>query len=149
GIFDWNVTTQSYNSATNAVRGKGQWIVSNADFPNTTFSGAADASDELVGNFRFTVRRGWNLIGNPYPIQVTLDQMWGVDSANPGKILTWSDMVNLGKVRGVLFRYDTNIGNYTFTSDTTQPLPPHVGYWIYVNSTTNIDLFWPPIFAPG
>lgn len=149
GIFDWNVTTQSYNLATNAVRGKGQWIVSNFDFPATLLSGATSAGDEVGGDFPFRIRRGWNLIGNPYPYQVTLNQMWAVDTANPGRIRTWDELVALGKVRAVLFRYDSFIGNYLFTSDPTQPLPPHVGFWVYVNSTTDIDLFWPPVFAPS
>lgn len=149
GYFNWNVTTQSYELTTSAERGRGQWLVSNFDFPGNGLAGASSAGDEVGGNFPFRIRRGWNLIGNPYPYQVTLNQIWAVDTAQPGRIRTWDELVNLGKVRGVLFRYDTNVGNYLFTSDPTQPLPPHVGFWIYVNSTSDIDLFWPPIFAPG
>ncbi|RMG24061.1 MAG: hypothetical protein D6724_07030 [Armatimonadetes bacterium] len=26
---------------------------------------------------------------------------------------------------------------------------PHVGYWVYVNTETPINIFWPPVYVPG
>ncbi len=147
--FNWDVTAQSYAAAIEAERGRGQWIVATSDFPAHVLNGASSFGDEVPGEFHFILRRGWNLISNPYPYPVQLIHMLGMSARDPTNVFTWIELTQLGWIRSVLFSYNTIIGSYEFSSDPQQLLLPGVGYWIYVNSPDNIRLIWPPVYAPN
>lgn len=147
--WNWDVLTQSYVPATNFVRGRGQWMVMNNNFPANSYIGATASGQDVPGGFTFTVRRGWNLIGNPnlYPVQ--LNQVHGISSFNPNEVLTWVELTQRGWIRSTVFSYDTSLSDYVFSSNAAQLLPPHVGFWIFVNTESTITLLWPAIYIPG
>lgn len=147
--WNWDVLTQSYQPTNTFTRGRGQWLVMNSDFPGTAYAGASSSGQDVPGGFAFTIRRGWNLIGNPYLYSVQLNQLNAISSFNPSEVLLWSDLTQRGWVRSVVFSWDTALAEYKFSSDPTQLIPPHTGYWVYVNTESTITLLWPPIFLPG
>lgn len=147
--WNWDVLTQSYVPATNFVRGRGQWLVMNSDFPGHPYIGATPSGQDVPGGFAFTLRRGWNLIGNPYLYPVQLNQINATTSFNPNEIITWVGLTQRGWVRSTVFAWDTAESEYVFSSDPSQLLHAHVGVWVYVNTEATITLLWPPIFYPG
>lgn len=148
--FDWDATTQSYAITTQAKRGVGQWIVATANFPNTVYNGASTPTDVVGGGFRTRLRRGWNLMANPYPYPLPLAQLRGIRSDRQTEVLTWQEMAGQG-LRNVVFSYDTVAGDYVFTSDPMFMLPPGEGHWVFLSIPEGItmDILWPPIYQPG
>ncbi|KAA0225625.1 hypothetical protein FCG40_04885 [Fimbriimonadia bacterium ATM] len=147
--FNWDVVTQSYVTSTTAARGRGTWILATNDFPAQPLTGATSAGGEINGNFPFLIRRGWNLVANPYLYSVQLNTLNAISSGDPTEVLTWTELTQRGWIRGTVFRYDTNLSDYTFSSDSSQLIPPGVGYWIYANISQPMTLYWPPIFLRG
>ncbi len=145
--FNWNVVLQAYENATIFERGRGTWVVATSDFPGVNLAGASAIPDEVTGLVYFTVRRGWNLIANPFRYGVQLNQLNGNISASG--LFSWSQLVSTGRIRNTLFRYDPLISDYRSSSSTSQIMLPGVGYWVYVASLDPIELQWPPVFAPG
>lgn len=148
--YDWDALTQSYTITTQAKRGVGQWIVATSDFPGTLYTGASAPNDAVSGGFRTRLRRGWNLMANPYPFALPLGQLRGIRSDRPTEVLTWSEMTGQG-LRNVVFSYDVVLGDYIFTSDPLFMLPPGEGHWVFLSIPEGIhmDILWPPIYQPG
>lgn len=152
--FNWDINSQTYTSATDAQRGRGQWIITTTDQPGLVLNGASSFNDDVGGGFPYIVSKGWNLIGSPYLYPLQLNQMIATSTVNPGEVLTWADLVSRGWVKGALFKYDDSLANvenggYVFSSDPNQYVEPGVGYWVFVNSEIPVQLFWTPIFMPN
>ncbi|MDW8107846.1 MAG: FlgD immunoglobulin-like domain containing protein, partial [Armatimonadota bacterium] len=93
------------------------------------------------------LKRGWNMIGNPYPYPLILGQVVIVSSSDPRRSITFFEAAQRGVIRGVLYYWDEFTGEYKFTSDPNTPLLPHRGYWIKANE--DIEFVFPPVFLPG
>ncbi len=145
--YNWDANAQAYAVATNAVRGVGQWIVFDADPAPISLSGASMA--DLLTEFTQTLARGWNLIGNPHPYPVQLNQLIGFNAAIPGQAFTWEQMVDQNWIRSPLYWWDAQAGDYLFNANINQFIQPGVGYWVYINSVDPIDVAWPVIFLAG
>jgi hypothetical protein len=147
-VRNWNAATQSFEAGTEAIRGRGQWLSYGADPGVLSLNGANLAGDENVGEFDITLSRGWNLIGNPYPYPIVLNQINGRTPGDPD-VAAWSDLVGRNLVKATLFSWDAEAGTYKFDSDNRQILIPGVGYWVYSPSISPVTLFYPPVFTPG
>lgn len=147
--YNWDVATQSYVVATNAERGRGQWLVNGFDPPPQMLIGASAPGDKTQGEFYQILHRGWNLIGNPYQYPVQLNQLIAVSDADPTQSFTWEQISSRGWVRSTWFRYDPAIQDYRAQSNPSDYILAGVGYWIYVNSIDEIKLLWPPVFLPN
>lgn len=148
--FEWDTLLNTYQRvSTVSDRGQAQWWIADTDYPNTLLNGASAPTDTVGGEFRVVLLKGWNLISNPYPYPVQLNQIIATAQSDPGRVLTWADLISRGWVRSTLYRYDPFDPPYKFNSDPAQLVLPGVGYWVLVNTETPINLFWPPVFAPG
>lgn len=108
----------------------------------------ADPTEPTIANpnqpgpqqIQVPLRRGWNLISNPYvyPIPASYLRLRTTPGGIGGPVEGGSnllDAVNNGLVRGTLFSYDPVRKTYDIPSDLrTATLDPWVGYWLYVNS---------------
>lgn len=148
--FEWDTLLNTYQRVTTvSARGRAQWWIADTDYPNTLLAGASAPTDSVGGEFRVVLLKGWNLISNPYPYPVQLNQLIATSQSDPRESLTWADLTSRGWIRSTLYRYDPFDPPYKFSSDSAQLVLPHVGYWVYVNTETPINLFWPPVFLPG
>jgi hypothetical protein len=145
--YDWDADAQAYVVANQAERGVGQWVVFNGDPAPFTLTGANE--HDIFTPFTQTLQRGWNLIGNPHPYPIPLNQLIGLNSTLPGQTFTWEQMSDQNWIRGPLWRFDTSAGGYVFDSNVNQVLLAGQGYWVYVNTVNPIDIVWPIVFMGG
>ncbi|MEW5884201.1 MAG: FlgD immunoglobulin-like domain containing protein [Armatimonadota bacterium] len=148
--FRWDTLLNTYLRVSRVSdRGTAQWWIADTDYPNTLLNGASAPTDSVGGEFRVVLLKGWNLISNPYPYPVQLNQIIATAQSDPGRVLTWGDLITRGWVRSTLYRYDPLDPPYKFNSDPAQLVLPGLGYWVLVNTETPINVFWPPVFVPG
>ncbi len=150
--YNWNALLQTYEVATEVERGRGQWVLPDSDYEPLQLNGATFAGGETIGDFQFVLRPGWNLIGNPFPYPVQLNQLNGVSSTNPNAVLSWKEMVTKGLILSTVYKFDPDLisGNvYKFSSDSSQLIQPGQGYWVRVKSNALLTLYWPPVYLAG
>src|SRR5690606_27645536 len=96
--YSWDPDAQSwlihYNGAANMITGKGYIVRAPQSYPvdvvNSTnfegsFSGVPNNGDITIGVVGSTTVAKWNLIGNPYPSAILIDEFLS-DSFNTSKI---------------------------------------------------------------
>jgi hypothetical protein len=150
--FTWDPQQLGYIISTAAERGKGAWIIASADFGSRQLGGnPQDPNDARtdVGAPATQLRFGWNLIGNPYPYAMPLGHIVGVSGAINQQAFTWQNLVTQGLISGSLAYWDTDTQSYKFIQGNEALMQPNLGYWIFVFTTQDFTLKWPPIFAPG
>ncbi len=153
--YRWDPETLTYAPVSSPERGVGYWILANGNKGVVDLNGADSSIDDAgPGGLLTTIKRGWNLIGNPYNYPVPLSDLVAVVDDNPANSFTWTELVANGFVSSALAYFERNAalpggGSYKFTTSTNSPLEPHVGYWIYVNTFNPIRISWPPVFTPG
>jgi hypothetical protein len=101
-----------------------------------------------------TLKKGWNMISNPYNYALPLGQLIAVVEDSPATPLTWAELVQQGFVAGAMIEWDRdpndpNTGQYKFFTDINSQLQPHKGYWVFVQSFRAVHLSWPPVYHPG
>lgn len=152
--FKYDPGQGAYLPASVANRGEGLWIVPMSDQGFIALNGATVAPDAGTGGLLYTLRKGWNMIGNPYNYAVPLSDLVAVVDDAPADSYTWQELVANGFVSSALAYWDrglsgSGVGSYKFTSSQSTKLEPHKGYWIFVNTFNPIRLSWPPILIPG
>lgn len=150
--YNWNPLLQQYEVTNIIERGRGQWVLPDSEYTGLVLNGATPFGDDPVGGFSYVLRRGWNLIGNPYLYPIQLNQLNAISSTNQQEVLTWKELVQKGFVSGTIYYFDPDplTGNfYKFSSDTSQLVPAGQGFWVKAKSTALITLYWPPIYLPG
>jgi hypothetical protein len=150
--FTYDAASGQYVAAAQAERGRAFWVKYAGDPAPFSLNGASSANDKTVGGFNVVLERGWNLVGNPYPYPVQLNQIDGVCDADPTQVYTWTEMASRNWVRSTWFRQNPDPASpdtYVFSSDDSQLILPGVGYWIYVVSYEQVQLYWPAVFLPG
>jgi hypothetical protein len=155
--FEWDPQLKGYVISTSAARGKGVFIV---NFTGTTQSNPLGGNpttpvdtpplpNNNSGRVVVQLRSGWNLIGNPYNYPIVVGQMVGVSASNPEQSRTWAQLVSQGIVSSSLAYWVASTQSYKFLQKGTDNLQPNTAYWLYVNTTSDLTLSFPPVFTPG
>jgi hypothetical protein len=152
--FRWDPGQKAYLQASVATRGEGLWIVPLSDHGFVTLNNASLAPDAATGGLTYTIRQGWNMIGNPYNYGVPLSDIVAIVDDAPADTFTWQQLVSNGFVSSALAHWDrgvsgAGVGSYKFTTSQSTKLEAHKSYWIFVNTFSPIHLVWPPILLPG
>lgn len=155
--FEWDPQLKGYVISTSAQRGRGAFIINNTGGylseplggNPTTPTDTPPFPFDNSGRFAIQLKSGWNLIGNPYNYPLTIGQITGVSAANPQTSRTWAQLVSLGTVNSFLAYWDAQTQTYKFLQRATDKLLPNTAYWIFVNTTADLTLAFPPVFEPG
>jgi hypothetical protein len=149
-VFTFDPQLQQYILATSPERSKGYWIVSKKELGFTSLGGnPSQPSDTFSqsGTDNIVLKSGWNLIGNPYNYSFPVGQIIGVSGQNNTTSQTFAELVSEGVISGSLAYWDQDTQSYQFT-DGAGRMDPNRGYWIFVNTTQDLVLRFPPIFEP-
>lgn len=158
--YTWNNVTQSYVPQTAAERGIGTWILSNDGYGFKSLGGSPRQPDDQfpdrgtgvpgTGNYDaggaplVRLRRGWNLVGNPYNYAIQLGQIIAVPTGTTS-VLSYDELVAQNYTDGAFTYYDQSLRTYgPATQGANARLQPNRGYWIYANF--DFDLKFPPIY---
>ncbi len=157
--FAYSPQQRGYILQTNVQRGKGYWVVYNKTTnAEIDLQGSPTTpTDTSTGAPNIVLKSGWNLIGNPYNYVFPLGQLVGVSGSAPGEALTWAELVQQGIVGPALAYWDNSLlparaAVYKYLEGTESPLAPNTGYWLYVNTSEDLTLAFPPVyqeFLPG
>lgn len=149
--YAWDADLRGYVPTTSIQRGQGLWIVPTNDLGTITLNNAAFPTDVDTGGLLISLKKGWNLIGNPYNYPIQLGQIVGVAEDAPENALTWHQLVQNGFVNSSLsyWQADASLpdgGSYQYISDESDSMTPHVGYWIFVNTFGAVRLSMPALY---
>lgn len=149
-LLRWDTAQRRY-ALVNSVRpGEGYWLRVSTD-QTLNLSGAKVAGDAFGGTLRLSLPQGWVQIGNPYPYPVPIGLIRFIDTKQ-GFAVTFTEAVERGLVRSVLFYYDATppagYRSISLLSDPSAPMMPGRGYWIYVDSR-DLEIIFPNVVAPG
>jgi len=156
--FTWDPTQGMYVVQPSAKRGSGVFIISAADRGSIALGGSPtqstqtypDPTNVLVqtSNVNVALQPGWNLISNPFNYAIALGQLLGIDSGNPVKPLSFTDLVADNLIASTFASYNPDSQGYNYISANTDMLMPNQGYWVYVSSPSAVDLIFPYVFSP-
>jgi hypothetical protein len=146
--FSYSPQQRGYILQSSAQRAKGYWIVYNktTEADIELQSNPTIPADTATGAPNIVLKSGWNLIGNPYNYTFPLGQITGVSGSNPDDASTWASLVSQGIIGGALAWYDTTSSSYKYVEGVDSLLVPNRGYWIYVNTSEDLTLAFPPVF---
>ena len=151
--FVWDPLQKGYIISTGPDRGRGAWIVSKVGTLSLTLGGNPTpppdfrpGPDGQGGAPLISLKPGWNLIGNPYHVPFQLGEIVGASNANPNSSYTYTQLVQQGLISGSLAYWDTGTLNYSFIQKTTDRVEPQKGYWIFVPSSQDVVIRFPPVF---
>ncbi len=152
--FVWDPQQAGYVIQTGPDRGRGTWIVSRADRgvvslasnPKRPTDDIDTANNGSGGAPLITLKQGWNLIGNPYPISIPLGQIVGSSNANSSGAFTFGQLVQQGIVSGSLAYWDNPAQTYRYIQGDTARIESQRGYWIYVFTQQDVILRFPPVY---
>ncbi|HEY0865791.1 MAG TPA: hypothetical protein VGE01_00335 [Fimbriimonas sp.] len=144
----WDPFNQQYIPQTGPERLKGTWIISKKDLGIAQLRGGPQQPTDMdTGAPLLTLRQGWNLIGNPYPYSFPVRQIVGVAGTIGDRSSTFQELVDAGVINGSLAWWDTDTQTYRFVN-VEDRLIPNRGYWIYVASSEDVLLSFPPVYEP-
>lgn len=149
--FNFDPVQNGYVPAVSDARGKGTWIYSSSEIGQMALNPAnnpQEPTDMYGANTTLTInlQPGWNIIADPYPFDIPLGGLVGVDAQNPNQSYKWLDLVNQGYVNGALAYYDpTQSSGYSYIQQLTDNMVPNQGYWIFVNGTSVLTLNYPTV----
>ncbi len=149
--FEWDAINLDYKPVASPKRGVGYWFVPNADLGILDLNGASQASDANTGGMLTTVKRGWNLIANPYNYPLPLSHLVAVVEGASQEAQAWSELVTSGYVAPALVDWDrdhdvANSGAYKYQTGQNIILEPHKGYWVFVLNYQPIHISWPVLY---
>jgi hypothetical protein len=148
--FVWDPQQQGYVISTSAERGKGVWIVSNADHGSIPLGGNPQRPPDVVtGGRTIQLHSGWNMIGNPYQYAIRVGELVGVSASAPEQSHPWAALVAQGVVSGSLAYYDNDTGDYVFTTGNDALIQPNRGYWVFVATQQDLSISFPAVYQPG
>lgn len=151
--FAFSPQSGGYILQTNVQRGKAYWVVYNSTTEReiALAGNPTQPTDLTTGAPNIVLKSGWNLIGNPYNYVIPLGQIVGVSGANSQNALPWADLVQQGIVGGSLAYYDNSTATptYKYLEGVDAGMVPGVGYWLYVNTSEDLALSFPPVYQEG
>ncbi len=151
--FAWDPQQQAYVLQTGPQRGKGSFLIVRPDLGNIALQGGpAVPGDLAIGAPLIKLKGGpggaWNLIANPYHFSIPLGQIVGVSDADPRRSYTFQDLVSQGVISGAIASWDPLTQRYIYSSNLSDPIEPNKGYWIFVPSSSDVTLSFPPVYEP-
>lgn len=145
--YTWDPVQDGYVVSTSQKRGQGVWIITNADFGSLALNPSAQQpTDSSGGAGLFELKSGWNLIANPYNFPIQLGQLVGVPGSNNTASYTYEQLVNQGTISGGVAFWDPDSQSYQYITGNTGVMESNKGYWIYVFTTQDVTMKWPPVF---
>ena len=155
--FEWDPQLRGYVLSTSAARGRGVFIINNTGATITNPLGGSPTTppdtpplpDDNSGRYTIQLKSGWNLIGNPYNYPITIGQITGVSASNPQTSRTWAQLVSQGIVNSFLAYWDAQTQSYKFLQKSSDKMLPNTAYWVFVNTTADLTISFPPVFEPG
>lgn len=125
----WNPALLQYvlspTAPADALRpGQGYW----AKFPQPTRLLDLGVPTPTDKPFAVSLSRGWNLIGDPFPSDVSLSNVRVQDAA--GKQYSLKDAAGAGLIQTTLYSYPAGSTKYQSVGPTGS-LEPFMGYWIH------------------
>jgi hypothetical protein len=148
-VFQWDAELQAYTVQAGPQRGKGSFIISRRNIESKQLGGTPRTpSDLATGAPLITLKPGWNLIANPYNYPIEIGQIVGVTSSDPTSALTYEELASQGFVSASMAFFDTATQSYDFTDSFSEEMVPNRGYWIFVPSSQDVTLSFPPVFTP-
>lgn len=131
-IFEYDSKANIYITPSKFVPGTGYWLWSkNANVSTSQVTERWTYTPQTWNSStfqQFELRRGWNLIGNPFVYTVTLGECYFYHP-NFGT-LNYEQAVAAGLISKTLYTYDTIYARYRTFSDRTVQIKPWNGYWI-------------------
>jgi hypothetical protein len=140
-------TTGGYLPIEVATRGRGFWFDPGEDATFTLLG--ATPPGNVTSDYKINLKPGWRMIGNPWLYPVPFGQLVFVGAEDPTKARSLAEAIGLGWIRGVLYYWDKALVEYRFTEDLGTDVQPMRGYWVKVTSREQLQVSWPPVFAPG
>ncbi len=152
-VFTWEPTQQSYILQTSPQRGRGSFVIMKGADGSRQLGGNPSIPPDLATGAPLTRIKGgpggsWNLIANPYHFSFPLGQILGVNAGDPKKAYTFQELVTQGVISGAIASWDPLTQRYVYSNNLTDPVEPNKGYWIFVSSSSDVTLSFPPIFEP-
>lgn len=148
-VFQWDAELQAYTVQAGPQRGKGSFIVSRRSIDSKQLGGTPRTPDDFAtGAPLITLKPGWNLIANPYNYPIEIGQIVGVSAADPRSAQTYEELAAQNFVSASLAWWDTDRQAYEFTNSFSDELLPNRGYWVFVPSSQDVTLSFPPVFTP-
>lgn len=126
--FSWDPQEQDYATVTNLSPGKGFWLNSSIDRPVTRVSSGAKPMSGTE-SYSINLYTGWNQFGNPYIYLIPWGRVKVLGAAQDG-LLTIDEAVSRNLIRGTLYWWDAEAGEYVMSSDPLTELVPWQGYWL-------------------
>jgi hypothetical protein len=130
----WDQSTDSYAltptpPANQILLGQGYWV----RFPQAVT--VTSDGTPAVGNtpFDISLQAGWNMVGDPFTAPVPLSQLTFKNGA-----VSFSQAISSSPplIGSAVWSYNTVTSAYTSASS----LDPHVGYWVFAYSATDMDV---------
>jgi subtilase family serine protease len=113
--------------------GQGYWV----RFPSQMYLALQGATTPTTSVFHLTLQAGWNMIGDPFPVAVSIPAIQVETLASTGATtLSSSSLAQLP-----LYSYDQTSNAYV--QHTTDSIQPYVGYWIFAKQACQL-LITPP-----
>lgn len=149
--YQYDADLRGYQPVQSIQRGIGYWVIPNNAQTNLNLNGAVVHPDTPSGGLLVSLKKGWNLIGNPYNYGLPVSQLIGVAEDNPTDALTWRELVSAEYINSSLTYFTPNSalpggGSYTLETGDDPVVQPHRAYWVFVTTSKPIRLVWPPLF---
>lgn len=149
--YQWDPDLRAYQPVQSVQRGVGYWVIPTNTLTDHQLLNASIHPDTGAGGLLVNLKKGWNLVGNPYNHAVPIQQLIGVAEENPTESLTWAQLVSNQFVSGAITQFVQNTalpggGSYVINSETNTLIPPHQAFWVFVTTAKPVRLIWPPVF---
>jgi len=136
-VDTWNGTT-NVRTVPTATLGKPFWLISKTSFQLKVSGDTANLTKPQT----FVLRRGWNLVANPYLFPVAFGNM-RVIAGNASLSLVDPEAANF--VRPKFWRWkdatpnDVTDGDYEVVTDLSEKWEPWSGYWIFADAEATVN----------
>ena len=89
---------------------------------------------------RIQLEAGWNLVANPYVYEIPLNYFRFIINGDTTLVKNgYQAAVDAGVVRGGVYTYNPTTRSYDILQETTSPIVPWQGYWIYANQRVVLE----------
>ncbi|MCB0825198.1 MAG: hypothetical protein KDC26_03335 [Armatimonadetes bacterium] len=147
--FRYDQDSRTYQPVTSIERGIGYWIVPTNPVNSYDLPGASYDPNSPTGGLLVNLKKGWNMIGNPYNYGVPVSHLIGVAEDSPSNSMTWAELVQNNFISSSMQFFDPDTNSYLFTQGSDFVIEPHKAYWVFVRTFQPIRIIWPPLFQEG
>lgn len=141
----FNPVTAVYEDVIASNPGEGFWFRPVQDV-DVTLQNATPVTNSSTQPYLITLKPGWNMIGNPY----LYSSVWGryrvLKDPTKGSV-PLKDAVASNWIRGTVYWYDIEAGDYGYSSSPFTAIKPWSGYW--VRALQSVVLVAPPADPVG